>query len=348
MMNAGRQTPDAQRETGSVRRPASGIKPVLLLMGPTCSGKTALAIEAVQSLPIEIINVDSALVYQGLNIGAARPTEEELALAPHRLLGFRDLTEPYSAADFRADALRHIEQIHANGKLPLLVGGTVLYFKALVEGLAPLPEADPQVRAEIAALADAQGWPAVHQALAEVDPVTAARLKPTDRQRLQRALEVFRLTGRPLSAFHAEHHTTVIKNRDGLSQFSGLPYPVLSLALAPRDRGWLHEQIALRFRAMLDAGLLAEVEGLRQQTQLHPALPGIRAVGYRQVWEYLDGQYDYDTMVERGIIATRQLAKRQFTWLRKWPDLQWFDSNDLSQRKALFELLAKNCKSVFS
>ncbi|PKG01031.1 tRNA (adenosine(37)-N6)-dimethylallyltransferase MiaA [Alcanivorax sp. 97CO-6] len=322
--------------------------PILLLMGPTCSGKTALAIEAAQTLPIDIINVDSALVYKGLNIGAARPTEEELALAPHRLLGFRDLTEPYSAADFRADALKHIEQIHNNGKLPLLVGGTVLYFKALVEGLAPLPEADPMVRAEIAALADAQGWPAVHQALAEVDPVTAARLKPTDKQRLQRALEVFRLTGRPLAAFHAEHDKTLTKSRDGLSQFSGLPYPVLSTALAPQDRAWLHEQIALRFRAMLNSGLQEEVEALRQQPQLNADLPGIRAVGYRQMWEYLDGMYGYDSMVERGIIATRQLAKRQFTWLRKWPELQWFDSNDRSQRDALFGLLAKNCKSVFS
>ena len=322
--------------------------PILLLMGPTCSGKTALAIEAAQTLPIEIINVDSALVYKGLNIGAARPTEEELALAPDRLLGFRDLTEPYSAADFRADALKHIEQIHNNGKLPLLVGGTVLYFKALVEGLAPLPEADPVVRAEIAALADAQGWPAVHQALAEVDPVTAARLKPTDKQRLQRALEVFRLTGRPLAAFHAEHDKTLTKSRDGLSQFSGLPYPVLSTALAPQDRAWLHEQIALRFRAMLNSGLQEEVEALRQQPQLNADLPGIRAVGYRQMWEYLDGMYGYDSMVERGIIATRQLAKRQFTWLRKWPELQWFDSNDRSQRDALFGLLAKNCKSVFS
>ncbi|MEQ3636306.1 tRNA (adenosine(37)-N6)-dimethylallyltransferase MiaA [Alcanivorax sp.] len=327
--------------------PEAGL-PILLLMGPTCSGKTALAIEAAQALPIEIINVDSALVYKGLNIGAARPTEEELALAPHRLLGFRDLSEPYSAADFRVDALKHIEQIHDNGKLPLLVGGTVLYFKALVEGLAPLPEADPVVRAEIATLADAQGWPAVHQVLAEVDPVTAARLKPTDKQRLQRALEVFRLTGRPLAAFHAEHDKTVTKSRDGLSQFSGLPYPVLSTALAPQDRAWLHGQIARRFRAMLDAGLLAEVEGLRRQPSLHPDLPGIRAVGYRQVWEYLDDKCDYGTMVERGIIATRQLAKRQLTWLRKWPDLQWFDSNDLSQREALFELLAMNCKSVFS
>ncbi len=322
--------------------------PVLLLMGPTCSGKTALAIEAAQALPIEIINVDSALVYRGLDIGAARPSDEELAAAPHRLLGFRDLDAPYSAADFRADALREIEQIHANGKLPLLVGGTILYFKALVEGLAPLPEADPAVRADIAALAEHEGWPAVHAALAQVDPVSAERLNPTDRQRLQRALEVYRITGRPLSAFHADHHTTVTQNRDGLSEFSDLPWPVYSAALLPPDRAWLHRMIEQRFRQMLEQGLVEEVQALRQLPGIHRDLPAMKAVGYRQVWDYLDGQYDYDSMVERGIIATRQLAKRQFTWLRKWPYLDGFDSNDASQRQALVEQLAKICKSVFS
>tara|TARA_R100001039_G_C1838104_1_gene99870 strand:+ start:311 stop:1315 length:1005 start_codon:yes stop_codon:yes gene_type:complete len=322
--------------------------PVLLLMGPTCSGKTALAIEAAQTLPIDIINVDSALVYRGLDIGAARPSDEELAAAPHRLLGFRELDAPYSAADFRADVLQEIEQIHANGKLPLLVGGTILYFKALVEGLAPLPEADPAVRADIAALAEREGWPAVHAALAQVDPVSAERLKPTDRQRLQRALEVYRLTGRPLSAFHADHHTTVTQNRDGLSEFSALPWPVYSAALLPPDRAWLHHMIEHRFRQMLEQGLVDEVQTLRQLPGIHRDLPAMKAVGYRQVWDYLDGQYDYESMVERGIIATRQLAKRQFTWLRKWPYLHGFDSNDASQRRALVEQLAKICKSVFS
>ncbi|MBD3643116.1 tRNA (adenosine(37)-N6)-dimethylallyltransferase MiaA [Alcanivorax sp.] len=317
-------------------------------MGPTCSGKTALAIEAAQTLPIDIINVDSALVYRGLDIGAARPSDEELAAAPHRLLGFRELNMPYSAADFRADALREIEQIHANGKLPLLVGGTILYFKALVEGLAPLPEADPAVRAEITALAESKGWPAVHAALAQVDPVSAERLKSTDRQRLQRALEVHRVTGRPLSAFHADHHTTVTQNRDGLSEFSAFPWPVYSAALVPPDRAWLHHMIEQRFRQMLEQGLVEEVQGLRQLPEIHRNLPAMKAVGYRQVWDYLDGQYDYDSMVERGIIATRQLAKRQFTWLRKWPYLHGFDSNDASQRQALVEQLAKICKSVFS
>ncbi|MZR62527.1 tRNA (adenosine(37)-N6)-dimethylallyltransferase MiaA [Alcanivorax sp. DP30] len=317
-------------------------------MGPTCSGKTALAIEAAKSLPVEIINVDSALVYRQLDIGAARPTPQELALAPHRLLGFREITEPYSAADFRADALREIQAVHDNGKLPLLVGGTMLYFKALVEGLAPLPQADAGVREEIASLADREGWPAVHAALQEVDPDTAARLKPTDKQRLQRALEVYRLTGRPLSAFHADHHTAVTLGEDGLSRFSSLPWPVYSAALAPEDRGWLHAMIARRFALMLETGLVDEVKMLATLPGVHRDLPAIKAVGYRQVWDYLDGQYDEGEMVQKGVVATRQLAKRQYTWLRKWPNLEWFDSNNEQQRNALYGQLAKICKSVFS
>ncbi len=322
--------------------------PILLLMGPTCSGKTALAIEAAQTLPIEIINVDSALVYRQLDIGAARPTPDELAVAPHRLLGFRELTEPYSAADFRADALREIRAVHDNGKLPLLVGGTILYFKALVEGLAPLPEADEQVRGEIAALAEREGWSAVHAILQQVDPVTAERLKPTDRQRLQRALEVFRITGRPLSAFHAEHHTAVTLGSDGLSRFSGLPWPVYSAALAPQDRSWLHDMIAKRFDAMLAAGLVDEVRALQALPGVYRDLPAIKAVGYRQVWDYLLGEYDEEEMVQKGVVATRQLAKRQYTWLRKWPNLEWFDSNNEQQRNALYGQLANICNSVFS
>ncbi len=340
-MEAGRRTPDAGHE------PPAAL-PVILLMGPTCSGKTALAIEAAKNLPVEIINVDSALVYRQLDIGAARPTPEELALAPHRLLGFRDLTEPYSAADFRADAIREIRAVHDNGKLPLLVGGTILYFKALVEGLASLPEADEAVREDIAALAAREGWPAVHAVLQAVDPVTAARLKPTDRQRLQRALEVYRITGRPLSAFHAEHHTAVTLGSDGLSRFSGLPWPVYSAALAPEDRSWLHAMIARRFDAMLAAGLVSEVKALAAMPGVHRDLPAIKAVGYRQVWDYLNGEYDEQEMVQRGVIATRQLAKRQYTWLRKWPNLEWFDSNNEQQRNALYGQLAKICKSVFS
>ena len=324
------------------------VLPVLLLMGPTCSGKTALAIEAVQSLPIEIINVDSALVYRDLDIGAARPSNDELQAAPHRLLGFRDLDQPYSAADFRTDALREIEAVHAAGRLPLLVGGTILYFKALFEGLAPLPEADETVRAEIAALAAEQGWPAVHAELARVDPATADRLKPMDRQRLQRALEVYRLTGKPLSVFHAEHHTTVTMREDGLSEFSGLPWPVYSAALAPKDRAWLHVMIARRCEVMLEQGLDDEVRHLMARPEAHRDLPAIKAVGYRQVWDYLEGQYDRETMIEKGVVATRQLAKRQYTWLRKWPNLERFDSNNEQERNALFGQLAKICKSVFS
>lgn len=322
--------------------------PVLLLMGPTAAGKTSLAIRAAETMPVSLINVDSALVYKGLDIGAARPSAEELARAPHRLLGFRDLTKPYSAADFRADAQREIAAIHAQGRLPLLVGGTLLYFKALVEGLAPMPEADPRVRAEIAALAEAQGWPAVHRQLEWVDPISAARLKPTDRQRLQRALEVFRLTGKPLSAFHADHRTARISaGDDGLWCFPGLASPVLSLAVAP-PRAELHRRIEQRFHAMLDAGLVEEVRRLRQRGDLHEDLPAVKAVGYRQVWRYLDGEWDYPTMVEKGIVATRQLAKRQLTWLRKWPGLQWYDPVHITEQNACLRRLAAVCKSVFS
>lgn len=321
--------------------------PVVFLMGPTGAGKTALAMDAVSRLPMEIINVDSALVYRGLEIGAACPTKEELAKAPHRLLGFRDPSEPYSAADFRTDALAEIEDIQRRGKVPLLVGGTMLYFKALADGLAPMPPADPAVRAEIAALAEREGWPAVHAALARVDPASAGRLKPGDRQRLQRALEVYRLTGEPLSAFHARHETRAEALEQGFYRFSGLPSPVLSLAVAP-PREELHRRIEQRFHAMLRDGLLEEVERLFHRGDLHENLPAIKAVGYRQVWAYLDGQWDYPTMVEKGIIATRQLAKRQLTWLRKWPGLQWYDSTEENQRKACAARLAQVCKSVFS
>lgn len=323
------------------------MKPVVFLMGPTCSGKTGAAVELVQRLPLEIINVDSALVYQGLEIGAARPEPEVLAKAPHRLLGFLDPAEPYSAARFREDALREIADIHAAGRVPLLVGGTMLYFKALQQGLADLPAADPQVRAGIDAIAREHGWPEVHRLLAEVDPETAARLKPNDGQRLQRALEVYRISGEPLSALHRRQQSVALSDTEsgGLPAF---PYTANCFALAPASRALLHERIAIRFHAMLEQGLVAEVEKLRQRADLHRELPAIKAVGYRQVWDYLDGRCGYEEMVERGIIATRQLAKRQFTWLRGWPDLEWFDSDAPDLIERLESRLAPLLDSVFS
>ncbi len=323
------------------------MKPVVFLMGPTCSGKTGAAVELVQRLPLEIINVDSALVYQGLDIGAARPEPEVLAKAPHRLLGFLDPAEPYSAARFREDALREIADIHAAGRVPLLVGGTMLYFKALQQGLADLPAADPQVRADIDAIARVRGWPEVHRLLAEVDPETAARLKPNDGQRLQRALEVYRISGEPLSALHRRQQSVALSDTgDGGSRT--FPYTTNSFALAPTSRALLHERIAIRFNTMLEQGLVAEVERLRQRADLHRELPAIKAVGYRQVWDYLDGRCGYEEMVERGIIATRQLAKRQFTWLRGWPDLEWFDSDAPGLIEQLESRLAPLLDSVFS
>ena len=316
-------------------------------MGPTCSGKTGAAVELVQRLPLEIINVDSALVYKGLEIGAARPEPEVLAKAPHRLLGFLDPAEPYSAARFRDDALREIADIHASGRIPLLVGGTMLYFKALQQGLADLPAASPEVREAIDAIAREHGWPEVHRLLAEVDPETAARLKPNDGQRLQRALEVYRLTGEPLSALHRRQKAVSLSDTEE-SPSSAFPYTATCLALAPASRALLHERIAIRFRAMLEAGLVEEVQRLKSRGDLHRELPAIKAVGYRQVWDYLDGRYSYDEMVERGIIATRQLAKRQFTWLRGWPELEWFDADSPELIERLESRLAPLLDSVFS
>lgn len=313
----------------SVKHQASSEQrpPVVFLMGPTASGKTGLAVELVQRLPLEIINVDSALVYQGLNIGAAKPDAETLEKAPHRLLAFRDPAQPYSAAQFREDALREIADIHRAGKVPLLVGGTMLYFRTLLEGMTPLPAADPALRARLDAEARELGWPALHARLAQVDPESAARLKPNDRQRLQRALEVYELTGVPLS----EHHRNDKKDRLSDSdpdRASGFAYTVKSLALAPAERSVLHKRIAVRFQDMLDQGLLEEVRRLRERGDLHADLPAMRAVGYRQVWAHLAGQYDREEMLHKAVVATRQLAKRQLTWLRSWPDLHWLDTDD--------------------
>ncbi|HUH39214.1 MAG TPA: tRNA (adenosine(37)-N6)-dimethylallyltransferase MiaA [Spongiibacteraceae bacterium] len=285
--------------------------PAVFLMGPTAAGKTGLAIELVQRLPMEIISVDSALVYRGMDIGTAKPGAAELALAPHRLIDIRDPAEAYSAAEFHRDALREMADITARGRIPLLVGGTMLYFKALREGMATLPPADPALRRALEIEAAARGWPALHAELARVDPLTAARLHPNHSQRIQRALEVYRLSGRPLSAWQAEQVS------------EALPYDLIQLAVCPADRAVLHRRIALRFEQMLARGLIEEVAALRERGDLHRDLPAMRAVGYRQCWQYLDGELDRDQLVAAGVAASRQLAKRQLTWLRSWPDLHW-------------------------
>lgn len=289
-------------------------KDVIFLMGPTASGKTALATALYQQLPCELISVDSALVYRGMDIGTAKPTLEDLALAPHHLIDIRDPASNYSAADFRSDALRLIAEIQHRGNIPLLVGGTMLYFKALLDGISALPEADPVIRAQLEAEATQKGWAALHEELAKVDPVSAQRIHPNDPQRINRALEVFRITGRSLTELTAE---------------KGEPfaYPVHQFAIAPTERAVLHQRIALRFDQMLAAGFEQEVIQLRKRADLHLDLPSMRCVGYRQMWQYLDGDCDYAQMRERGIAATRQLAKRQLTWLRSWQNLTWLDSD---------------------
>jgi len=290
------------------------LPPALFLMGPTASGKTALAMELFDRLPCELISVDSALIYRGMDIGTAKPDAELLARYPHRLIDIRDPEQSYSAAEFRADALAAMAEITARGRIPLLVGGTMLYFNALQKGLAPLPEANPQLRAEIEADAARLGWPAVHERLAQLDPAAGARLKPTDSQRIERALEVVLLTGKPISEHWAEQAA------------SSLPYRVTALGLMPGDRARLHQRIEARFDQMLAAGFEHEVRQLYARPELHVDLPAVRCVGYRQMWDYLAGRLSYDEMRYRGIVATRQLAKRQMTWLRGWPDLHWFDS----------------------
>ena len=282
----------------------------LAIAGPTASGKTAAALAIAQDMPVEIISVDSALVYRGMDIGTAKPSAQELAAVPHHLIDIRDPLQAYSAAEFVRDATELIHAIHARGKLPLLVGGTMLYFKALFDGLDDMPKADAQVRAALEAEAQAKGWPALHAELAQVDPVTAARLQPGDSQRIQRALEVFRVSGRPLSSFHTTKNAAAGTD---VARASTL------ISLEPLDRAWLHERIAQRFDAMLAAGFLDEVQALRARGDLHPDLPSMRCVGYRQAWEALDGVFPMDELRERGIYATRQLAKRQITWLRSMP-----------------------------
>jgi tRNA dimethylallyltransferase len=302
----------------------SSLPPAIFLMGPTASGKTDLAIELARVLPCEIISVDSALVYRGMDIGTAKPSRELLAEFPHRLIDIRDPAESYSAAEFCSDALAAMADITAAGRIPLLVGGTMLYFKALLEGLADMPSADPAVRAALEAQAAAEGLAALHAELTRVDPESAARIHPNDPQRLVRALEVYRVSGVSMSEHRRRQALRNLHAGAPLGQ--ALPYTVAHLAIAPEQRQVLHERIARRFHLMLEQGLIAEVEALHARGDLHPGLPSIRSVGYRQVWEYIEGRLTRGEMIERGIIATRQLAKRQFTWLRSWPQVHWLDS----------------------
>lgn len=288
-------------------------------MGPTASGKTGMAVELVQQFPFDIVSVDSAQVYRGMDIGTGKPDASTLSKAPHRLLSIKDPSEPYSAAGFRTDALREIAQVLTLGKTPLLVGGTMLYFKALRDGMAAMPQADADIRAEIEGLGNEKGWEEVHHWLQRVDPESAARIHPNDPQRLQRALEIFLVSGKTMTQFHAEEQARKREERESL------PFNLHFFAIEPKDRELLQQQIELRFRQMLARGLLDEVSGLYQREDLHEMLPSIKSVGYRQVWQHLAGDFSYDDMVEKSIIATRQLAKRQLTWLRSWENLRGLD-----------------------
>jgi tRNA dimethylallyltransferase len=300
----------------------NNFPPAIFLMGPTASGKTGVAVELLQTLPVELISVDSALVYRDMNIGTAKPDASTLKIAPHHLIDIIDPTESYSAATFRHDALRLMADITARGKIPLLVGGTMLYFRALQNGLSDLPVADPAVRAELDIMIAECGIAKLHEQLANVDAETAARLAPNDTQRIQRAMEVYLLTGTPMSE--------LLKKKSD----STLPYRVTNIALIPSDRAVLHQRIATRFEQMMAQGLVAEVRGLRDKYELHPELPAMRCVGYRQAWQFLDGEINETQLVETGLAATRQLAKRQLTWLRSTPDKIELDclSKNLTQQ----------------
>lgn len=320
-------------------------------MGPTASGKTGVAVELIRHLPVELISVDSALVFRDMNIGTAKPDAATLALAPHHLIDIIDPTEAYSAAAFRRDALRLMADITQRGKIPLLVGGTMLYFKALREGLSDLPQSDPAVRAALDAEIAQHGIKHLHKQLAAVDAETAARLKPTDTQRIQRAMEIYRITGLPMSELinkptdplPAFGHPLPLAG-EGLGErvVSSLPYHITSIALIPSDRAQLHARIATRFKAMLEQGLVDELHMLREKYPLHPNMTAMRCVGYRQAWQFMEGEIDDAQLLETGLAATRQLAKRQLTWLRSMPDNIELDcvAPDLAQKT--LEIISKN------
>jgi tRNA dimethylallyltransferase len=299
-------------------------------MGPTASGKTRLALALAAAFPIEVVSVDSAQIYRGMDVGTAKPSLAERRAVPHHLIDIIDPTESYSAARFNADALSLMKEITTRGRVPLLVGGTMLYFKALREGLSKLPESDPGVRERIDAEATVRGWPALHAELRRVDPETAARLKPNDAQRIQRALEVFRISGKPMS------HLL------GGGKPAGLPFRLIELALVPSDRGALHQRIEARFDAMLKDGLVEELQLLRERHALRSTLPSMRCVGYRQAWQFLEGDLDRGELRNRGIFATRQLAKRQLTWLRGMPGIRVFDSLALGIEASIRDLVSAN------
>jgi tRNA dimethylallyltransferase len=288
--------------------------PAIFLMGPTAAGKTELAMALSNALPVELISVDSALVYKAMDIGTAKPSADELQRYPHHLIDILDPTEPYSAGQFREDALALMADITSRGKIPLLVGGTMLYFNALQRGLADLPSADPIIRAQLDKDIEQYGLAEMHKRLAQIDPVSAARIHVNDPQRLQRALEVFEITGKTITELTQK-------------QVDNLPYTVLKVIITPFDRAVLHQRIEVRYRNMIERGFLDEVRGLYQREDCHAQLPAIRSVGYRQAWAYLDGDYDIDTFIYKAIVATRQMAKRQLTWLRSQDDGVWFDSS---------------------
>lgn len=308
------------------------LPPAIFILGPTASGKTALAMQLADQFPVELVSIDSAQVFRDMNVGTAKPDAATLAKYPHHLINLISPEETYSAARFCSDALRVMGEITARGKVPVIVGGTMLYYKALTEGLADMPKADAAIRAQIDAEAAIHGWPHMHLELAKLDPESAARLKPNDAQRIQRALEVVRLTGRTMAEIYATQER------------QPFPYKRLTIALMPTDRAWLHERIALRFDMMLAQGLVEETRTLRSKYQLHAELPSMRSVGYRQVWEMLEGEIPPQELRDRGIFATRQFAKRQITWLNSLPNLALFDC----MKPALAETINSNVNSFLS
>lgn len=325
-MNESNQTNDKLSQSAPLTTDKQ--PPVICLMGPTASGKTALAMALCEHLPCDIISVDSALVFKGMDIGTAKPTAEELEKYPHRLIDLIDPAQSYSAADFCKDALAEIASIRAKGRIPLLVGGTMMYFKSLIEGISPLPAANPEIRAEIENEANETSWQALHDQLAIIDPVSAKRIHPNDPQRLSRALEVFRISGKSL--------TELSDNKGEV-----LGGDVIQLAITPSDRKTLHERIELRFNLMMQQGFEKEVKKLKERNDLHENLPSIRCVGYRQMWQYLNNECSYDEMIFKGVCATRQLAKRQLTWLRSWPNLTWLDMEDETNLQQVLSIVSK-------